>query len=669
MSSAVLEAATTTALASRARWPLWAISPYLALLSAQARKVVVMKVRGTMALAAAMALPGAMLAACSSGPAPQDVAKSYLAAWADRDWTAMRALVASPPADFTTANAAALADLGAKQASYRPGNLAVAGSTAREPVTEQIPIAGIGAISIKTTLRLTKRSGTWQVAWTPATIAPQLSKPGDHLSLQVTWPPRAQILGAGGAPLTTQAAMVTVGVEGQRIKSESVVRAALLAAGATRQAIDSALTGAKKEPSWFEPVITVSLARYQQLAPAIYPVPGTVFQTIHQRAPLTPDLTYLVGSVGPVTAQQLQKLGTPYTAASVVGQTGLELAYQSQLAGRPGAQITAVSSAGATAGTVAKLSPRPGTPLQTTINPVVQEDAEKALAGLHKQAALVALDAATGQVLASVSVPAGGGFNLALDGAFPPGSSFKLLTSTALLEQGLSPSSPATCPPQLDVDGEIFHNAEGTAPISDLLHAFAESCNTAFIGLAVRNLIPADFTLTAVHYLIGVTPSIGLPAFAGSVPAPSDLADLAATAIGQGRVLVSPLNMAIVAATVDTGQLRAPSLVASAANHGALPAPLPANVVSGLHQMMAQVVASGTAAGKGLPPGTYAKTGTAQYGHGSPLPTDAWLVGFNNHVVGSDIAFAMVTVDGGEGGPTDGPIVARFLDLLHQSGE
>ena len=126
--------------------------------------------------------------------------------------------------------------------------------------------------------------------------------------------------------------------------------------------------------------------------------------------------------------------------------------------------------------------------------------------------------------------------------------------------------------------------------------------------------------------------------------------------------------MAIVAAAVDTGQVRAASLVASAARNGALPASLPSAVVTGLHEMMAQVVASGTAAGKGLPPGTYAKTGTAQYGHGSPLPTDAWLIGFNNDVVSTDIAFAMVTVNGGEGGPTDGPIVARFLDLLHQSG-
>jgi cell division protein FtsI/penicillin-binding protein 2 len=641
------------------------------------RKVSVMTVVGRgqqrarrlLTAAAIVLIPGGLLAACSSGPTAQDVAHSYLTDWAARDWSAMRALVTKPPADFAALNAAALSDLGANRASYHPGTIVVSGSTAREPVTEQIPLPGLGTVRITTTLRLTSASGNWLVAWSPAMIAPQLRHPGDHLSLTVIWPPRAQILGAGGAPLTIQATMVTVGVEGQRITNDSVVRAALLTAGATTQAIDTALAGAKKEPTWFEPVFTVSQARYEQLKPTIYPVPGTVFQTIHQRAPLTPGLSYLVGSVGPVTAQELQPLGSPYTAASVVGQTGLEAAYQRQLSGQPGATVTAVDATGASVGTVAALSPRPGTPVQTSIDPLVQQDAEQALSGVHKSAALVAVNAATGQVLAAVTVPAGGEFNLALDGSFPPGSSFKVLTSTALIEDGLSPSSPATCPPQLDVGGEIFHNAEGDGQVSDLLQAFTESCNTAFIGLATQHLTAADFTRTAARYLIGATPSIGLPAFAGSVPAPSDLADLAATTIGQGRVLVSPLNMAIVAAAVDTGQVRAASLVAGAASHGVLPAALPANVVTGLHEMMAQVVASGTAANTGLPAGTYAKTGTAQYGHGNPLPTDAWLIGFNDSVVRSDIAFAMVTVDGGEGGPTDGPVVAQFLGLLHRSGE
>jgi cell division protein FtsI/penicillin-binding protein 2 len=215
----------------------------------------------------------------------------------------------------------------------------------------------------------------------------------------------------------------------------------------------------------------------------------------------------------------------------------------------------------------------------------------------------------------------------------------------------------------------VFQNAEGTAPISDLLNAFAESCNTAFIGLATAHLTSADFTRTAALYRLGTTPHLGLAAFGGSVPAPSNEADLAATAIGQAQVLVSPLDMAMVAAAIDSGQVRAPRLVAGAPDDRVPPTALPTAVVADLHTLMAQVVATGTASGTGLPPGTYAKTGTAQYGTGNPLPQDAWLVGFNNDVLaGTDIAFAMVTVDGGEGGPTDGPVVARFLDLLHQAG-
>ena len=606
---------------------------------------------------------GAALTGCaSSGPSPQAVARSYLADWAGRDWPGMRALVVSPPADFTAMNSAELTDLGVKRASFAAGQLKVTGSTAHEVVTQRLDIPGVGTAAIKTTLRLRQASGNWRVAWMPATVARGL-KTGDKLSLQLNWPTRAQILGAAGMPLTTQVPIVSIGLEGKLVKSDSVVRAALLAAGATKQAVSTALAGAKSEPTWFEPVVTVSWARYQQLKPTIYPIPGTVFQTEHMRAPVAAGLGYIVGSVGPVTAQQLQQLGTPYDAQSVVGQTGLERVYERQLAGTPGAVVSVVGENGTSGPAVASIPAKPGKPVQTSIDPTVQRDVAAALANVHKQAALVAVNATTGQVLASDSVPNSSGFDLAFDGAFPPGSSFKVITSTALIEHGLSPSSPATCPRQLTVDGEVFHNAEGEGQVSNLLHAFAESCNTAFIGLATQHLTAAEFPSTARIYGIGATPALGLPAFGGSVPKPSDEAGLAATTIGQAGVLVSPLDMAMVAAAVDSGRVHAARLVAGAPDDHVPPRPLPRNVVTDLHQMMAQVVATGTAAGQGLPPGTYAKTGTAEYGHGNPLPTDAWLVGFNG-----DVAFAMVTMNGGEGGPTDGPVVAKFLDLLRQSG-
>ena len=608
------------------------------------------------ALAAAVLLTG-LLNACSSGPQPQTTASAYFAAWAKQDWAAMQQLVAQPPADFTAVNQAAFTDLRVHQASFAQGTVTTDGSAATEPFTERLALSGVGNISIKSTLHLTQVQGHWLVNWTPATIAPPL-KAGDQLSLHVTWPARAAIVGAGGAPLVTTGQVVTIGVEGARIKDARAVQAALVAAGAPVSAASGAIAAAKQHPTYFEPVFTVSQARYSQLQPTIYPIPGTVFQSGNARSAITPGLAAgVVGTVGPITAQELGQLGAPYSAASTVGQTGLEQADERQLAGQPGATVMVVNQSGTSIATVATLRSHPGAPVTTTIDPATQHAAEAALAGEGKSAALVALDASTGNVLAAVSVNSGG-FDQAIDGGFPPGSTFKVITSTALITHGLTPKSAASCPGTATVDGEVFHNAEGEAPVSTLLQAFTESCNTAFIRLATGHLTAPDFPAVATMFGLGRSLHLGLVSFDGSVPQPSDKADLAATAIGQGRVLMSPLSMAAVAAAADTGTVRTPQLVMGAS--GGTTSTLPSDVVSDLHQMMASVVASGTAAGQGLPAGTYAKTGTAQYGTTSPLKIDAWLMGFKGNV-----AFACLVVNApGNGGPTCGPIVARFLSDL-----
>lgn len=617
------------------------------------------------------------VAACTGGqsPTPQATATAFLSDWSHRDWTAMRQLTASPPADFAAVNQAAFASLGVTAVSFSAGPVHSDADTARQNVTEHLTLAGLGAglggrpgaglgqASIATTLNLVSQNGKWLVRWAPSTIAPKFAA-GDKLELRLAWPARAQILGAGGAPLTTQAQMVEVGLEGSRIKDAKSLTTALLAAGATKRQVSTAITEAKAHPTYFEPVFTVTWARYQQLRPAIYPLPGTVFQTETQRTAITPGLADgVVGAIGPITAQELGQLGAPYAASSVVGQTGLEGVAERQLAGRPAASVVIVGPSGTTVATAASIPQRPGTAVTTTIDPAVQRAAEAALASDtrlgNRTAALVAVNATTGAVLAAADASSPG-YDVALEGAYPPGSTFKVITSTALLSKGLTPSSPASCPQSATIEGEVFHNAEGDAQVSDMLHAFAESCNTAFIGLATRHLTAADLPRAAKMFRLGTAPHMGLAAFAGSVPQPTDEADLAATSIGQGRVLVSPLDMAMVAAAADTGVARAPRLVAGAPDDTVPGSPLPAAVVSGLHVMMAQVVASGTAAGQGLPAGTYAKTGTAQYGTGRPLKIDAWLIGFRG-----DIAFAVLVSDSpGDGGPTDGPIAARFLTAL-----
>src|SRR5580700_1379583 len=603
---------------------------------------------GPAAIAVAAFLVSGLLNACSSAPQPQTTASAYFAAWAKQDWAAMQQLVWKPPADFTAVNKAAFTNLGVHQATFAPGTTVTSGSTATEPFTQRLALTGVGTITIKSTLNLVLSQGHWLVTWSPATIAPQL-KADEQLSLHLTWPTRAAILGAGGAPLVTTGQAVTIGVEGARIKDAKAVQAALVAAGAPVSAASEAIAAAKLHPTYFEPVFVVSQARYNQLEPTIYPIPGTVFQSSNARSAITPGLAAgVVGTVGPITAQELGQLGAPYDATSTVGQTGLEQADERQLAGQPGATVTVVNPSGTKVATVTTLAPHPGTAVTTTIDSAVQHAAEAALAGEKKSAALVAVNATSGDVLASVSVNSGG-FDEAIDGGFPPGSTFKVITSTALITHGLTPSSAASCPGTATVDGEVFHNAEGEAPVSTLLEAFTESCNTAFIRLATGHLTTPDLPAAATMFGLGRTLDLGLVSFDGSVPQPSDEADLAATSIGQGRVLMSPLSMAMVAAAADTGTVRSPQLVVGGGSAtGTATSQLPSDVVSDLHEMMASVVASGTAAGQGLPAGTYAKTGTAQYGTTTPLKIDAWLMGFKG-----DTAFACLVVNSdGNGGPT-----------------
>ena len=595
----------------------------------------------------------------------------------------MTRLIDHPSPSFGANLTAATVGLSATTATHTAGAPVVTGSTATVPITTTYRLAGTGSWTTHSDLHLDRHSGHWRVEWSPAAIYPSLSE-GDHLSVSYTWPPRAPILGAGGAPLTSTEQELNVGIEGSRVTDPAQLSRVLEAAGASQQEVSTALTQTEQHPSYFEPVFQMTEDQFDRMGgrqSQIYTVAGTVFQPVSTRAAITPGLSaHLVGSVGPVTAEELRQLGPAYSAGDLVGQTGLEAAYEARLAGSPGATVSLLDASGRVVSHVEATAPTPGSALVTSVDPGIQEDAEAALSGLggsgvagpgaagsgaDEEAALVAVQASTGKILASVSNPSNDQFDQALDGEFPPGSTFKVLTASALIELGLSPSSPATCPPSITVDGLAIHNAEGDAPVSTLGQAFAESCNTAFVQLATSHLQPRDLPAVAALYGIGVAPRMGLSSFPGAVPSPTDTADLAASAIGQGSIVVSPLDMAMVAASVDSGSVRPAELVVGSPDDPSTgsTAPgraLPSAVVEDLRQMMASVVTDGTAAGTGLPSGTYAKTGTAQYGSGDPLPTDAWLIGYRG-----DVAFAMVVHDSkGNGGPVDGPVVARFLDGL-----
>jgi hypothetical protein len=609
-----------------------------------------------------------------SAATPQSTLAHYLDDWGRGDWAAMRSEVLNPPANFTSVNSQVFSALGISHASFGAGPVAMARSAdaASAQVSERFTLPRVGAWDSTTTVRMVKHGNDWLVSWSPATINPSL-RTGEKLAVRTIWPRRAPILGAGGKPLTSMHPVVVVGVVGRRVRDRGAVRADLLKAGATRTQVSQALALAAAHPGDFEAVFTVSVARFDQLKSQlgpdnVYSVRGTEFARSSAPGAITPQLAaHVVGSLGPVTAQQLKTLGSPYDVASIVGQSGLEASQERRLAGVPSIHLDIESASGAPVKLLARFGGRPGAAVRTSIDPRVQRAAEAALAqSTRPNVSMVAIRASTGQVLAVASNPLST-YDTALQGAYPPGSTFKVLTFSALHGHGLTPSSPASCPATVTVDGKPFHNAQGVSPVSTIDAAFTESCNTAFINLAVGHLSRADYPAAARMYGLNLSPELGLPAFSANVPEPASQTELAADAIGQGRLTFSPLGMAQVAAAIDSGVVRAPRLVQGAPDDKRAPSQLPAGVAADLRAMMGSVATSGTAAGTGLPNGTHAKTGTAEYGVGpeSKLKIDGWLMGYYG-----DIAFAIVTQDtgGADGGPVDGPLIAKFLGALPSTG-
>ncbi|MFF2850878.1 penicillin-binding transpeptidase domain-containing protein [Streptomyces sp. NPDC058001] len=352
-------------------------------------------------------------------------------------------------------------------------------------------------------------------------------------------------------------------------------------------------------------------------------------------------------------------VGTP-------GKSGLQYRYDKQLAGAPADSVAIVgTSSGRTLATLHTADGTPGKPVRTTLEPGVQRAAEKALRGMDKNAAIVAVRPSTGEILAAADNPPTGE-NRSLRGRYAAGSDFKVVTAAALIKKGIRQNTPVPCPRYERVNGQSFENQDlfSLPAGSTFRDGFARSCNTGIIGLRDRL---DNNSLTEAAGLFGIGPewSVGATTFDGSVPPTTSENDKAAAMIGQGRVEASPLVMASVAATVKDGTFRQPVLVEDAVKNRAKPtAPLDSATASELRSLMRAVVTEGSGkALRGMSGEPGAKTGTAEYGTESPPRTHAWFIGFRG-----DLAFSVLIEDGGSGGADAGPVAAAFLKGAAASG-
>lgn len=503
--------------------------------------------------------------------------------------------------------------------------------------------------------------GAWAIEATPRVVQPELAD-GAVLEVRRTAPERGQVLDRGGAPLIAERPVVAIGVQPSRVSDVGALTSAL--AGLT--GIDAAGLAERigaSGPDQFVPVITLRREDYDPIRDQVRGLDGVVLR--EETLPLAPTRDFaraLLGRSGEATAEVVEASDGRVAAGDVVGLSGLQREYDERLGGSPGFAVVSVLGEQSTG--LFAVDPVDGEPLALSLDQRVQQAADQALAsatGGNGNASLVAIDVPTGDVLAVANTPAGGS-NRALTGTYAPGSTFKSVSTLALLGTGLTPDEVVACPLTATVEGRAFGNVEdsqlGAVPFRT---DFARSCNTAFVGLSDR-LEPGDLTAAAATVGLGGDWGVGTPAATGDVPVDESDVELAAATIGQGRVLASPLAMAQVAATFADGTWTPPRLVLDPAP-AATDAPPAADpgALATVRELMRAVVTEGSAGALLDVPGApvHAKTGTAQYGTEDPPRTHAWVIGFQE-----DVAFAVIVEDGSSGGQVAAPVAATFLRLL-----
>lgn len=590
---------------------------------------------------------------------PEPVVQAFLVAWAREDWTALNALVTDLSAGTSHAEWWRALDASNVELSLDTvEQLSETRAFATFDVALDVSTAGSWAYSSQ--LTLIWDGAAWLIDWFPDVLHPLLTS-GDHLELVRSWPDRGPIVAEDGAILATTLPSVLAGVIPNRIISRAEVREAFERhTDATAAEVDEVIDAPNVQPDWFLPITEIPREEYPDVRPALYPVPGVAFRVTQGRAPVDEELAlHVIGRTGEITAELLDQLGQPYRVGDIVGTTpsSLERTHERTLAGTPTTQVVKIGAAGDSE--VLKAFPgEPATTLETTLSVQVQRAAEAALAGIEQPAALVAIDAPTGEIRAAVSRPLTG-FNRAVTGLYAPGSTFKLVVTLAALESGFTRESNISCPEEVTVGGQVFGNVARLPEDLTLERALVLSCNTAFIQLA-GTLDPEAIEGAARRLGFDVDYTIGLATPGGRYPAPTSPTEAAAAAIGQARVEATPVHMASVAAGIAAGGWRPPTLLERERINA--PEPIDSQVARTLRELMVRVVEDQDGTGRnarveGRTVG--GKTGTAQTGTEEDDPLITWFVGFSD-----DLAFAVMVEGGESGGRTAAPIAAAFLEFL-----
>lgn len=683
-------------------------------------------------------------------PAPVDedaggYARAFYRAWENKDYLGMYSLLSPQSQALVDSNSFVeryedvMRTAGVQSIHAQPLSLVQEGNQATFGVRVTWETAIVGPITRDYTVPLVYEDTRWGIAWQEGLILPELDG-GNRLLMEYEIPSRASIYDVGGYALAYQGRAVSLGIVPGQIVDEAGLLATLSPLlGKTPEAIKELYASA--QPDWYVPIGDISEAVMQENILALQPYLDTgLARPTARGSRLYTDsgiAAHLIGYTGFIPAEEIDAYRADgYRGDEMIGRAGLESWGEEYLNGERGGLLSVIGTNGEFITTIAERDPKQSRSIYATIDHDFQAAVERALAQAIEShpaghsGAVVVLDVNTGDIKAMASYPSYDPVifdalrtesdqdlvavlndpgrplvNRATQGAYPAGSTFKIVTLAAALNSGQYTAD--TMYTSTGVWSRLGDNyaktdwqAGGHGTIS-LKQALVVSCNTCFYDVGY-NLDGQDNTLLpniARSFGLGQPTGIqGVSESPGLIPDPDwkinsvgegwVTGDAVNMAIGQGYVQVTPVQMAtLVAAIANGGTLNQPKLIDRIGAGGGAPEeewPVTANGQIPLSEEQLAVMRGslwdvangswGTATHRfqGLPVNVAGKTGTAE---APPNLPHAWFAGYapaapytktDGTVIDQpEIAVVVIAENAGEGSEVAAPIFRRIVELYY----
>lgn len=524
---------------------------------------------------------------------------------------------------------------------------------------------GLEGWTFETRVPLTFTDDQWHVAWSPQLVHSQLTS-DSRLRHTRTLPKRAPINDNEGLALVEERTVYQVGLDKSRVVEAEWETAATDLARIVE--IDGPTYVAKVLAGGPKQFVVARTMTQEEISPDLGKVPGGMaLATTSNVAPSATFAISILGRTGKPNAEQVAESDGEVLPQDTIGLSGLQARYEERLRGVPEVKIDLVGRNTEADPNAAEefgeqnlfhQESSVGAPLELSLDRDLQTRAEEVLSTQPGLATLVVVRPSDGALLVAANSPAAGEYPQATFGKFAPGSTFKVVSSLAMLRKGVTPTSTVECPASLNVAGHNFTNYSdypgNMVGSVTLTQALAHSCNTAFAG-AAASITPEELHAAAGSLGVGTDYDAGFTSNFGTVQPNNSAIDRAASMIGQGQITMSPLGMAAVAASVASGKTTIPWVVAGTQAE-ATTTPLTAEETAALQQMMGAVITDGP--GRSLAPiMTGAKTGTAEWGPVGEYKHHGWMISWNENY-----AVAAFVEDGVSGSTSAAPLITALFE-------